>query len=308
MTAALILAAGVVPQDSKRKPTESINGASSLRRMITTFRQAGIRKIVVVTGFDAEETENHCGHLGAIFLRNGMYESGDMLSSAKIGLDYLKHKCEKTYVTPAVFPFFSLETVKKMGEASEPVVIPMFQNKTGHPLLLSQIIFDKVLDYEFSGGIAGALTGSGVERRFLDVTDAGILVDTKNTEEISDAAQNNSLRNTRAEAKIKLSREKGFFGPGTLLLLNLVQETGALKYAARRMGLSYQKAIKMVANVEEQLGFKVLRSVRGRNPTGGNSVVTEEALDLMRRYETFELECDAAVQALFEKHFNCAKQ
>jgi len=308
MTAALILAAGVVPPDSKRKPTEEISGASSLRRIIITFRQAGVRRIVVITGFNAEETENNCGKLGAVFLRNDTYESGDMLGSVKMGLDYLKDKCEKTFITPAAYPLFSLDTIVKMEEASEPVVIPMFQNKTGHPLLLSRAIFDKVLDYECSGGIAGALTGSEVDRRFLDVPDAGILIDTQSTEDICNVVKNNSMRKTRAEAKIQLSRERGFFGPGMLLLLNLVQEVGALKHAAQRMGMSYQKAINLIANAEEQLGFKLLRTVRGRSPTGGNAAVTEEALDLMRKYETFEMECDAAIQTLFEKYFSCYKQ
>ena len=170
MTAALILAAGIVPEDSKRRPMDAIGGASSIKRIIMVFKQAGIKKIVVVTGYDAEEMENHCGRMGVIFLRNNNYNIGDMLSSVRIGLEYLKDKCDKAFITPADVSLFSSQTVKKMDKASEPIVIPICYNKTGHPLLLSQSLFDRVVEYGGSGGIGGALSGADADTR-----DAGYL-------------------------------------------------------------------------------------------------------------------------------------
>ena len=303
MTAALILAAAAVTEDGKLKPTDDIGGASSLKRIITIFRQAGIAKVAVVTGFEAEKTEHHCRQLGAVFVRSADYENGDMLSSVKVGLEYLKDKCDRTFIVPADVPLFSLETVKSMEAESEPVVIPMCYNKTGHPLLLSQSVFDRVLEYDGSGGVGGALSNAGIERRFLDVPDEGILLDTGDNTGISSAADNHGLRETRPEAKIKLVREKDFFGPGTFLLLTLVKETGTLKHAALRMGLSHGKAIQMIALAEQQLGFKVLKTGRG-GASKGSSVVTREAAELMERYEAFESECTEFVKAAFKRHFD----
>ena len=302
ITAGLILAAGVVSEHSVRKPTDHIGGASSIKRIIMVFRQAGIKKIAVVTGYNAEETENHCGHVGAVFLRNDDYETGDMLSSVKIGLDYLKDKCERVFIAPADVSLFSVDTVKSMEDASGQMVIPVCRNNTGHPLLLSRDLFDRVLEYNGALGIGDALSGEDIERRFLVVSDEGILIDTQNNKDISEVVEKHGLRNIRVEAKIQLVCEKGFFGPGTLLLLTLVTETGSLKHAAKRMGVSHSKAIKMIAVAEDQLGYELLESKRGGG-AGGTSKVTDAALDFMRRYEALESESNELVQTAFDKHF-----
>ena len=312
MTAALILAAGSPSENSKRWLTDDIGGTSSIRRLILLFRQAEIGKIVVVTGFNAEETEKHCGHLGVVFLRNNDFETGDILHSIKIGLDYLKDKCEKTFIAPADISLFSSETLKSMEDADEPVVIPIFCNRTGHPILLSRSLFDRVLEYGGSGGIGGALSGADVERRFLDVLDEGILVDTQKYDVLDSIVESHDLRRIRPEFKLSLACEKGFFGPGMLLLLTLVMEAGTLKYAAQRMGISIHKALTMIANAEEQLGFKVLATTKGGRPKGGppkggTSKVTEDALDIMNRYGAFEAECMQLVKESFDKHFSGMK-
>ena len=303
MTAALILAAGIVSEDSKRKPMDAIDGASSIKRIIMVFKQAGIKKIVVVTGYDAEEMENHCGRMGVIFLRNNDYNIGDMLSIVRIGLDYLKDKCDKAFITPADVSLFSSETVKTMEKSSEPIVIPICYNKTGHPLLLAHSLFSRVIEYSGSGGIGGALSGADAERRFLDVSDEGIFIDVREHEDISTAVEGHGLRQIRAEAKVYLLCVKNFYGPGTHLLLNLIRETGSLKHAAQRMAVSHSKAIKMIAIAEEQLGFRLLATGRGGYPGGGRSEVTKEAMELMRRYEAFESECSCLVRGVFERHF-----
>jgi len=302
MTAALILVAGIVPDGSKRRPTDDIGGASSIKRLIMVFRHAGIRKIVVVTGSDAETIERHCAHMGVVFLRNDGYEAGDMLSSVKIGLDYLRDKCEKAFISPTDVPLFSSETVRSIQDMPEPAVIPICNNKTGHPILVSRSLFNRVLGYCGPGGLEGALSGSEVERRFLDVPDEGILVDTMSSADISSIAEKQGLRNIRPDAKIQLSGEKGFFGPGASLLLGLTQETGSLKQAAKQMGVSYSKAIKMIAVIEEQLGYQILESQRGGSG-GGSSLITKEGLDFMRRYEAFESECKELIKCIYEKHF-----
>ena len=304
MTAALVLAAGAAAEGSKRKLTDAIGGASSIKRIIMVFKQAGIRKIVLVTGFDADDLENHCGRMGVIFLRNDDYGAGDMLSSVKIGLDYLKGKCTKAFITPADVSLFSSDTVRGMDEAPEQVVIPVCYNKTGHPLLLSHELFDKVLAYDGSGGIGGALSGAGIERRFFDVADEGIFIDTQISEDISDAVKKHGLRKIRPDAKTFLMCERNFYGPGTHLLLNLIKETGSLKHAAQRMAVSHSKAIKMVSVAEDQLGCQLLATTRGGYPGGGRSEVTKEALEIMRRYEAFDLECAGLIKTAFEKHFS----
>ena len=303
MTAALILAAGVISDKSLRKPTDDIGGASSIKRIIMIYRQAGIKKIAVVTGYDAEAVENHCGRKGVVFLRNEDYETGDMLSSIKIGLEYLKDKCDKVFISPADVPFFTLETVKSMSKMSEQVVTPVCRNRTGHPLLLTQEVFSRVMEYSGSLGVEDALSGDDINRRFLLVPDEGILIDTQDQADILSAAEHQGLRKFRASMKIQLEGETGFFGPGAFLLLTLVRETGALKHAEKRMGISHFKAMQIITTAEAELGYKMLESRRGGG-AGGTSRVSQEALDLMRRYEALEAECSEWLNEAFDRHFS----
>jgi len=302
MTAALILAAGNVSQGDYRGPMEIIGEVSSIKRVISIFRKAGVKKIVVVTGFCADSLEKHCSRLGVVFLRNNDYETGDMLSSVKVGLSYLKDKCDKAFVSPADVPLFSCETVKSMECAPEAVVIPIHNNKTGHPLLLSRDLFDRVLDYNGHGGLEAALADSGIERKFVDVPDRGVLAETQKSADINGAIDSHNPRKIWPDMKLTLSGDKGFFGPGALQLLNLTGETGSLRQASQQMGVSYSKAWKMITEIEKQLGFPILRSqVGGR--AGGGSELTEECLDFMKRYDAFLTECEEFLKAAFERHF-----
>ena len=304
MTAALILAASVPAEGSKRKPTDDVGGASSIKRLIMVFEQAGIKPIIVVTGYDAEAVEKHCSHMGVIFIRYKDYETGGLLGSVKTGLDFLKNKCAKVYISPVHIPLFTVETLRSMDKVNSLVVIPRYDEKEGHPLLLSESVFNKVLQYDGPDGLKGALSYDNAIRKFVDVDDMGVLADTRDRINVSSLTEQQGLQKIRPDAKIQLAGEKGFFGPGALLLLNLTRETGSLKQAARQMGISYGKAIKMIALIEEQIGYKILGSRSGGSGGGGSSVLTKRGLDLMKRYEAFEAECTEFVKNAFDRYFS----
>lgn len=96
--------------------------------------------------------------------------------------------------------------------------------------------------------------------------------------------------------------EQKFFGKGPCQLLRLVEATGSLRAAAAEMGMAYTKALKLLKNAEEGLGFALTeRSAGGRS--GGGSRLTAEGKEWIRRYEAY---CEACVQAnsrLFEAFF-----
>ena len=304
MTAALILAAGSISDEGGFRPTREAGGMSLIRRLIAVFRQADIKRIIVVTGFEAERVERHCAHMGAVFLRNDDYEGGDMLSSVKLGLEYLKGKCERVFITPADIPFFSAKTVAHMmGAAEAQAAIPVCGVVTGHPLLISEGLFDSILTYEGEGGLEGVLAARGVKRQFVDVEDKGVLFDFRDDLELEDLLDGGTVRNVEPDVKVWLSSGgKGFFGPGAFHLLKLTDETGSLKLACRQTGISYSKAWKVLGNIESRLGYSIIASRQGgRN--GGSSEITARGRELMRRYEEFAAACDEKIGELFGQYF-----
>ncbi len=103
-------------------------------------------------------------------------------------------------------------------------------------------------------------------------------------------------------SKIWLDNNGKAFGKGPEELLRRVEATHSLNQAALQMGMSYSKAWRMIRAMEKRLGFALLeRTVGGLD--GGGSKITPEAQDLMRRYEQFEREADAALAQIYQNYF-----
>jgi len=102
--------------------------------------------------------------------------------------------------------------------------------------------------------------------------------------------------------KIWLDYRGRAFGDGPARLLDGVQEWGSLRKAAQELGMSYNKAWRILHAAEQRLGFPLLdRSVGGS--LGGGSHLTAEAKDLVRRYGAVAADADKALEAVFQKHF-----
>lgn len=102
--------------------------------------------------------------------------------------------------------------------------------------------------------------------------------------------------------KIWLDDEGIIFGKGPYNLLLGVKDKGSLSEASKDMGMSYNKAHKLIKNIEKRLGFKLLVSKAGGSK-GGGSMLTEEAEKLMLEYEKFIAECEESLGDIFKKHF-----
>ena len=85
-------------------------------------------------------------------------------------------------------------------------------------------------------------------------------------------------------------------------LLQQVCQSGSLSAAAATMGLSYRRAWGKVRQIEQQLGYQVVRSEAG-GIGGGTSRLTVEGEQLLERYLAFQAACRAAIQAAYARSF-----
>lgn len=104
----------------------------------------------------------------------------------------------------------------------------------------------------------------------------------------------------RLRVKMSLSGEEGqvFFGPGVLELLRGVRETGSIQRAAKGMGLSYVKALKILRQTDEGFGRAFLSRRKGGNERG-RSELTEFGARFLERYEAFCAETGKVLDARF---------
>ena len=108
----------------------------------------------------------------------------------------------------------------------------------------------------------------------------------------------------RAATSIYLFKDDiRFFGEGPCRLVRGVQECGSLRAAATRMILSYSSAIAMVNRAEEALGFPLTeKQIGGKG--GGGSVLTEEAISFLEKYEAYREACYEANRKLYLEFFS----
>ncbi len=104
--------------------------------------------------------------------------------------------------------------------------------------------------------------------------------------------------------KITIYNEEKYFGPGVAKILTLVKETGTLSGAYKKMNMSSSKAWKIIRKSEEDLGIKLISTHSG-GASGGNSQLTEEAEDLLIRYNLLVNELNDFSEKIFHKYFNC---
>ena len=92
------------------------------------------------------------------------------------------------------------------------------------------------------------------------------------------------------DIKTKIWLEKDgelIFGAGKTSILKAVDETGSINKAAKKLGMSYRHAWSYIRSIENRLGITlVIKSKGGQN--GGGAALTEQARDLVERFETLD--------------------
>lgn len=286
-TGGIIVAAGKTSEKNEPQPLLKIGSITAVKRIVLTLQQVEISPIVVITGYGAEEIEHHLADYGVIFLRNQQYENSQMLDSAKIGLAFLKNKCDQVIFNPVNIPMFKPETIQRMVECGAKVISPSYHGKTGHPLLISSELIPKILKYEGNMGMRGAIENIGIERQYMEIEDEGILHDTDDIERLDELLKKHNQHILHPFLRISIEKESMFFNSRTKLLLLLIQDTHSVRSACRHIALSYSKAWNMLNILEQELGYAVVERKHGGS-NGGKTYLTKEGIEFLEKYQQFE--------------------
>lgn len=300
--AALIVAAGMSSRMGSFKPMLNIGSISVAQRVIATFRQAGISKIVMVTGFNATMLERHLAGSNIIFLRNENYENTEMFDSVKIGLEYLKDKCDRLLFTPVDVPLFTAGTVKKLLASPAKLACPICSGQTGHPLLISGDIFQKILLDNGAGGLKGAVDRCGESFVSVPVDDLGTIHDADTPEDFSLLLDMHNSQLIRPVITVELSKEKVFFDSRIATLLTLIDETHSVRTAGQRMQLSYSSCWNVIRRLEEQLNYCLVERNQGGSG-GSSSALTEKGRQLLKSYTGYVKELSSHANKLYDNYF-----
>ena len=301
-TAALIVAAGRSSRMGDFKPMLTIGEMSIARRVVATFQQAGVTRIVMITGYQAERLERHLSGCGVVFLRNERFAETQMFDSACMGLRYLQDKCGQVLFTPVDIPLFTAATVQALLRSGERLAVPACDGETGHPTLIGAELIGRILAYDGEGGLQGALQQCGAEMRAVPVADRGILHDADTPADYESLLRYHNEQLVRPLVQISLAREVPFFDSRAAMLLSLVRETGSVRTACQRMQLSYSSGWNVIRTLESQLSRPLVERSQGGSG-GGSSRLTEAGDALLDSYERYTAAVRESAEALFAEHF-----
>jgi molybdenum cofactor cytidylyltransferase len=304
---AVITAAGMSSRMGEFKPMLRIGSITIIKRIIMTFKQSGVDPIVVITGNQAETLEHHLAKDDVVCLRNPDYADTQMLESVKIGLRYTQDLCDRVLFTPVDVPLFMSSTVEALKATKEAIAIPTCAGIDGHPIILNSEAVSRIVAFEGEGGLKGAMAASGLNVLRIPVNDRGILFDADTPGDYSQLLVWHNAQLVRPKVKIVLAREQEFFGPGSKMLLKLIQKTNSVRTASTQMHISYSKAWKMIAVMEEEMGYPIVLRFQG-GASGGRAELTQQGEELLLLYERFEHEALEQVQAAFDKYFRPAPE
>ena len=154
--AAIVLAAGKSERMGKNKLLLSLEGKTIIERVLDSLKTAKIDEIIVVLGHKFVEIRNaidrsNSGYHDIKIVVNEQYEEG-MISSFKKGLKQVMKKDavflilgDQLILNPK---FLDLMIEKMRMTDGDKIIVPIFKEKKGHPVLFSKKFFKELLKAE----------------------------------------------------------------------------------------------------------------------------------------------------------------
>ncbi len=110
--AAIVLAAGRSSRMGDFKPLLPFDGGTLIGHVVASLRAAGVTRIHVVTGFNAEALAPEIDRLGVTRAQNADFDRG-MLSSVQAGVASLPAETEAFLLMPVDMPLVRASTIAR---------------------------------------------------------------------------------------------------------------------------------------------------------------------------------------------------
>ena len=186
MIAGLILAAGESSRMGIDKAALTYRGRTFLELMVQTLREINLDRIVVVLGHHAQEIQRQIKLEAAQVVVNPDYRSGQTSSLQAALRSLLADDLEAIILCLVDHPAVCAETVRRIvatfRQCGAPVVIPTYQGRRGHPVLIGRQVFRELLDLPAGMGANSVLRRFLPATQFVEVDDEGVVIDVDDPE------------------------------------------------------------------------------------------------------------------------------
>ena len=171
-TEGIILAGGLSSRAGTNKLILEIDNITIIEHCILGMYDY-CSKIIVVGGHRIDDIKKHLKKYSKVdLIHNENYLDG-MFSSVKTGLKHLEG--DRFFLTPGDYPMINKSTYEAMLKVNEDIVIPTFNKKKGHPILIKTHLRDEIVNNPSINSLRDYIWKK--EPVTLEVEDSGILFD-----------------------------------------------------------------------------------------------------------------------------------
>lgn len=180
MICPVVLAAGLSSRMGVQKLLLPFGGKTVITHIVDQLLAGSLGEIHVVVGHQAERIGAELSGRAVSIVKNPNYKSG-MLSSVRCGLKSLPEKCRAVMVVLGDQPTITDELINQMVQSFEAtektILVPLYNNKRGHPIIFSKHYRDEILTQFDDVGLRGLLQAHPDEVSELKVTTSAVLCD-----------------------------------------------------------------------------------------------------------------------------------
>ena len=161
MIGAIVLAAGRSRRMGTQKLLLPFGDRPLIARVVDEVLSSPVDRTLVVTGPDGDAIRMALAERPVTSVINPDPE-GEMLGSVRSGLRALPAGCDAVLVLPGDLPGLDAEVVARLVEARKQtgrgLVMPVWNGRRGHPLLISTDYRDEILNQYEGVGLRGLLS------------------------------------------------------------------------------------------------------------------------------------------------------
>lgn len=161
------------------KPLLPFGNTTVIRSCLRSLGQAGVEDIVVVVGHRAKELQEDLSDLGLLFAFNPDATSA-MSASIACGIRELPQDARAALISLTDQPAIPSEVIKAIVNKwtlGERLVVPEYQGRGGHPVLIDLCFREELLNLDSKGGLRSFLEAHQEQVRRLPVNSLFIVRD-----------------------------------------------------------------------------------------------------------------------------------
>ena len=181
MISAIILAAGQSMRMGQPKMLLPWGKCTVIEHVISTFLNAKIEDVIVITGGAREQVESAIGHYPIRKIHNKDYATGEMLSSIQCALEAMPDQAQAALIGLGDQPQVQERTVQLICEeyqgSKSRLIVPSFQMRRGHPWLVARPLWNEILGLKPPQSPRDFLNSRADEIHYVSVDSQSVLAD-----------------------------------------------------------------------------------------------------------------------------------